>query len=185
MKPSEYAAIMADTFKAFESWCEENKADSKDKKLLEAFVGGENLVLVEFGKVAGDRLYSDGDSDEKIPEGEGISTYLKNALDLYVENLSASDSEDSEQNAQSLTQISFEKYQEETFKLILVLMSAYSGKEIKTMDEDDGIEGEESEMRHQIFDSFFGAIAAVKSGVMSKEKVARTCRALADFFESM
>lgn len=114
----------------------------------------------------------------KIEEGKGISTYIENSLDAYVEHLSGPQGE-------SLTQISFEKYRDETFKMILTLLSSYSGKEIKTMDEDDGIVGEKSEMRHQIFDGTFGTVAATKSGVVGKEKVARAYRALADFFETL
>lgn len=179
MRPSEYASIIVDAQNSFKDWCKENNADSGDKNLLEAYMSGLNLALVEFGKAVGDRLYEDNAADSgKIEEGKGISTYMENCLSAYVERLS-------EPKGESLTQISFEKYRDETFRMILTLLSSYSGKEIKTMDEDDGVEGEESEMRHQIFDGAFGTVAAIKSGVVGKEKVARAYRALADFFETL
>ena len=76
-----------------------------------------------------------------------------------------------------------EKYNELFMKQVYIVMSAYSGKEIKSENDDDGIYGEENECRHQVFNNTFAAISCVKNGKLNKQAVANTFRALADFYE--
>ncbi|MCR5126041.1 MAG: hypothetical protein K6B43_12750 [Treponema sp.] len=66
---------------------------------------------------------------------------------------------------------------------ILVVMESYSGKKLSGIGDDDGICGREAEMRHHVFDGTFEAASAIKSGILNKDGVVRTLRALADFIE--
>lgn len=68
--------------------------------------------------------------------------------------------------------------------MILTILQAYGEKELKIYDDDDGIGGEETAVRHLVFDNVLAGIGTVRNGTLNKDAVVRTFRALADFYET-
>ena len=77
-----------------------------------------------------------------------------------------------------------ENHRELAMKQIYVILESYSGKKLSGPDGDDGIEGEEAQARHFVFDGTISAISSIKKGVLKKDAVVKTFRALADFYET-
>ena len=175
MCPKELAMIMKDAFDEFEKWYAEgcsNKTVDKDA-LREAYTHSHLSVVSRIQMMMGDEFSED--NDENIADGEALQTWLAGAFERSVQ-----------QCAQDINlrpiMASLENFNELSMKQIRFILSAYSGKQIEG-EEDDGIEGEESEARHRVFDGTIAGIGFVKDGTLNKKAVANTFRALADFYE--
>lgn len=176
MCAEEFAMIMKDALDEFENWyatiCKNKNAD-KDA-LCEAYTQAHIAFVSRIQQILGDGFFED--SDEKTKEGEALEDWLSGAFTRKIQEYA------NDINVQPIM-VSLENYKELTMKQIRLILSAYSGKVIENDEDDDGIEGEEMEARHRVFDGTLSAIAFVKDGTLDKAAVARTFRALADFYE--
>ena len=176
MCPKEFAMIFKDALDAFEIWynesCSHKEAD-KDS-LQEAYTHAHIGLVARLQRMMGDGFSED--DDENIPDGEAFETFLEKAFMRKVHECA------SDITMQPIM-LSLEQYNELAMKQIRTILSAYSGKVIESDEDDDGIEGEEMEARHRVFDGTLSAIGFVKGGTLKKKAVADTFRALADFYE--
>ena len=176
MSPKELAMITKDAIDSFESWYKDdctNKAADREA-LQEAYLMAHVGVVARVQMMMGDGFYED--DDEKIPDGEALQTWLTNAFTRSIQQCAHDIS------VQPIM-VSLKQYNELTMKQIRLILSAYSGKQIESDDDDDGVEGEEMEARHRVFDGTLSAIGFVKDGTLKKQALANTFRALADFYE--
>lgn len=176
MTPQEFVCITRDSFAEFEKWYETEGKNGDKEALQKAYTAAYISLMARFSKWLDDRLFGNPDEKQNIPEGEAFDFYIQGAISRQVMKYAR-------QLLHEPIQETVEKYNELFMKQVHVIMSAYSGKEIKTADDDDGIYGEENEQRHQVFDQTFAAISFVKDGKLKKQAVANTFRALADFYE--
>ena len=176
MNPHEFACITKDAIADFEKWYEKNGADGDREALQSAYLAAHASLIARFSKWLDDGLFANPDEPQNIPEGEGFDFYIQGAISRQVMKWAR-------QLLNEPIQETVEKYNELFTRQVYVIMSAYSGKEIKSEEDDDGIYGEENEARHQVFNDTFAAISCIKSGKLNKQAVANTFRALADFYE--
>lgn len=176
MCPKGFAMILKDALDAFETWYSEgcsNKEADKDS-LQEAYTHAHIGIVARLQRMMGDGVTED--DDEKIEDGEAFESFLEKAFIRKVR-------EYAEDIAMQPIMLSLEQYNELAMKQIRTILSAYSGKIIESDEDDDGVEGEEMEARHKVFDGTLSAIGFVKDGTLNKKAVAATFRALADFYE--
>ncbi|MBQ3825118.1 MAG: hypothetical protein II811_03165 [Spirochaetaceae bacterium] len=175
MCPKEFAMILKDALDAFETWYSEgcsNKEADKDS-LQEAYTHAHIGIVARLQRMMGDGFSED--DDEEIEDGEAFESFLEKAFMRKVQEYATD-------IAMQPIMLSLEQHNELAMKQIRAILSAYSGKVIEG-DEDDGIEGEEAEARHRVFDGTLSAIGFVKDGTLNKKAVAATFRVLADFYE--
>lgn len=166
--------IFKDALDAFEIWykeCCSHKEADKDS-LQEAYTHAHLGIVARLQKMMGDGFSED--DDENIPDGEAFETFLEKAFMRKVQEYATD-------IAMQPIMLSLEQHNELAMKQIRTILSAYSGKVIES--DEDGIEGEEMEARHKVFDSTLSAIGFVKDGTLNKKAVSDTFRALADFYE--
>ncbi len=176
MCPKEFAMIFKDALDAFETWynesCSHKEADKE--ALQEAYTHAHLGIVARLQRMMGDGFTED--DDEEIKDGEAFESFLEKAFLRKVHECA------SDITMQPIM-LSLEQYNELAMKQIRIILSAYSGKQIESNEDDDGIEGEEMEARHKVFDGTLSAIGFVKDGTLNKKAVANTFRALADFYE--
>ena len=175
MCPKEFAMIMKDALDEFENWyaesCSNKEADKES--LQEAYTHAHIGIVARLQRMMGDGFSED--DDEKIPDGEAFESFIEKAFMRKVQEYATD-------IAMQPIMLSLEQHNELAMKQIRTILSAYSGKVIEG-NEDDGIEGDEAEARHRVFDGTLSAIGFVKGGTLKKKAVADTFRALADFYE--
>ena len=176
MCPKEFAMIMKDALDEFENWyaesCSNKEADKES--LQEAYTHAHIGIVARLQRMMGDGFSED--DDEKIPDGEAFESFIEKAFMRKVQEYATD-------IAMQPIMLSLEQHNELAMKQIRTILSAYSGKVIESDEDDDGIEGEEMEARHKVFDGTLSAIGFVKGGTLKKKAVADTFRALADFYE--
>ncbi len=174
MKPSIFASIMVTLLKSGGEWEKEYSGNS-DEKVMAAYMAGAMKVIHTFGQVTGEVLEKDDEEPDSLEiDSEALETYFTNAvynLCEWYRTKNAAEASD--------------KYNVQTRQLIMELFRSYSNIPDFKEDDDDGVEGEECEGRHWIFDGVIGAIPFIKDEIVSKDGVVRGLRACADFFEKM
>lgn len=178
MNPKEFVAITKYAMDEFEKWYEldgKNKEGSKEALKL-AYLAASSSMLSKISIWVQDRLYSSDSEKDEIEENQAFETYIERAIYRLASNLA-----DDMVNAP--LRESLQDYKDLVMKQIFVILESYSGKKLSGYDDDDGIEGEEAEARHLAMDGTISAISSVKKGVLNKDGVVRTFRALADFYE--
>ncbi|MCR5725600.1 MAG: hypothetical protein K6G80_10995 [Treponema sp.] len=107
-----------------------------------------------------DGLEESGDDDEPARDGEGLEAYLSRQIEQKI-SAYANDV------VYGPMVESLENYHELAMRQIRLILGSYSGKVIKSDDDDDGVEGEKSEMRHKVFDGTLAGIAACKKDTLT------------------
>lgn len=176
MKAKEMEMIMQECVADFDKWYEEGcKNKVVDKEVLfDAYMDAQISLVKHIQETLCDNFFED--DGKEIKKGEGFSSWLLGAFTRRVHQCANN-------IIYSPMASSLENYHDLAMKQIKLILSAYSGKQIVNDDDDDGIEGEESEARHRVFDGTISAIAAVKEGILNKAALAKSFRALADFYE--
>ena len=175
MNPQEFVCITKDAMDAFEKLYEGNSDKGEKEALQSAYLAASSSLMGRLTKWLDDSLYANPEEEVDIPEGQALDYYIRGALYRLARNCA-------KEMLSEPIQETIEKYNDLFMKQIYVILSAYSGKEIKNPD-DDGIYGEESDCRHLVFDNTLAAISCVKEGKLNKQALANTFRALADFYE--
>lgn len=176
MKPQEFYLILKDAMDSFEAWYAEEKPEGDKETLQKLYTDVHVGLVARVSAMLQDGLEEAGEDDEAVQDGEGLEAYLNRQIDRKISAYA------NDLVYRPMVE-SLENYNELAMQQIRLILSAYSGKEIKSDEDDDGITGIESEMRHKVFDGTIAGIAACKKGELSKEGLVRTFRALADFYE--
>ena len=163
---------------AFEKWYEEHGkefSESSKKDLKNVYLEAATSLLATMSGWLHDRLLK-SDEDDVMQEGAPLESYFQNAIDrlavIYADEILKEPFRDA-----------LENHRELAMKQINVILESYSGKKLSGPDDDDGIEGEEAQARHLVFDGSLSALSSVKNGILKKDALVKTFRALADFYE--
>ena len=109
-----------------QKWYEKNGAGGDREALQSAYLAAHASLIARFSKWLDDGLFANPDEPQNIPEGEGFDFYIQGAISRQVMKWAR-------QLLNEPIQESVEKYNELFMRQVYVIMSAYSGKEIKKM----------------------------------------------------